>query len=98
MYSSFGHFAKFGAKQNFNNIGRGSFSSPKVRKRESKVVYKTGNTGVMRSPRGILKSLGLAKPAQNTTQSKTTGFNKFNAVSEVDEVETVCNHYLSYNI
>ena len=51
----------------FNNLILGAFGSPKVRKRENKVIFK-GNVNVgqvQRSPRGWLISLGFHKINQN---------------------------------
>ena len=66
-----------------------SFVSQGVRKRENKVIVTTGGSGVQRSPRGIMKSLGFSKPS-HTMDSPLMGEkqSKFKPVSEISESES----------
>ena len=89
--SGLSHFGKF--QGDYKGIpGRESFGSPKVRKRENKVIYNTSGTGVMRSPRGILKSLGLGRPAKNLPhefKKQKSEVNRFRPVSEISETDSI---------
>ncbi|CAI2371790.1 unnamed protein product [Moneuplotes crassus] len=60
-------------------------ASPRARPRESKVIYKTSGTGVMRSPRGIYKSLGINKPNQPEFRKPSEG-NKFGITTNMTKV------------